>query len=127
MNKMHYNPHKMQRIVITILVQLKTTRLILVVLVIMDIHREDSLETVVFMIIHLKVVLLQEFDLTNLKILGSRIIPLITVNREYFSNPDGKGTYDNGVPKADKNIQIKDNSANDTTTEVVYINDGDVA
>ncbi len=97
------------------------------VLVIMDIHRIDSLETFVLMIIHLKVVLLQEFDLANLKILRSRIIPLISVNREYVSNPVGKGTYDNGVPEADKNVTIKDNSANDTTTEVVYINDGDVA
>lgn len=104
MNKVHYNLHKMKRIVISILKQLKTTRLILVVLVIMDIHRIDSLETFGLMIIHLKVVILQEFDLANLKILGSRIIPLITVNREYVSNPDGIGTYDNGVPEAGKNI-----------------------
>ncbi|WP_260284982.1 hypothetical protein [Peribacillus aracenensis] len=93
----------------------------------MDIHQKDSLETFVLKIMHLKVVLLQEFDLTNLKILGSRIIPLITVIREYVSNPDGKGTNDNGVPEAGKNVTIKDNSTNDTTTEVVYINDGDVA
>lgn len=45
-------------------------------------------------------------------------------NCEYgvrFSNPDGKGTYDNGVPEAGKNVIIEGNHFKNTKKKDIYI------